>query len=30
MAADEFPLRPAPDTGSVPSTELPAADLGHS
>ncbi|MER7468938.1 DUF3027 domain-containing protein [Streptomyces sp. NPDC097981] len=30
MASDEFPLRPAPDTGSVPSTELPAEDLGHS
>ncbi|MEU2394310.1 DUF3027 domain-containing protein [Streptomyces sp. NPDC007369] len=30
MAADEFPLRPAPDTGSVPSADLPAADLGHS
>ncbi|MFD0269822.1 DUF3027 domain-containing protein [Streptomyces sp. NPDC127106] len=30
MAADEFPLRPAPDTGSVPTADLPAADLGHS
>ncbi|MFD8796177.1 DUF3027 domain-containing protein [Streptomyces vinaceus] len=30
MATDEFPLRPAADTGSVPSTDLPAADLGHS
>ncbi|MFK0257285.1 DUF3027 domain-containing protein [Streptomyces sp. NPDC090445] len=30
MAADEFPLRPAPDTGSVPPADLPAADLGHS
>ncbi|MFJ2824435.1 DUF3027 domain-containing protein [Streptomyces toxytricini] len=30
MAADEFPLRPAADTGSVPSTDLPAEDLGHS
>ncbi|MFE3994497.1 DUF3027 domain-containing protein [Streptomyces goshikiensis] len=32
MATDEFPLRPAPagDTGSVPVSDLPAADLGHS
>ncbi|MFE2550880.1 DUF3027 domain-containing protein [Streptomyces sp. NPDC059355] len=30
MATDEFPLRPAPDTGSVPPADLPAADLGHS
>ncbi|MFD4247865.1 DUF3027 domain-containing protein [Streptomyces sp. NPDC058525] len=30
MAADEFPLRPSPDTGSVPTSDLPAADLGHS
>ncbi len=30
MASDEFSLRPAPDTGSVPSADLPAADLGHS
>ncbi|MEU6867467.1 DUF3027 domain-containing protein [Streptomyces sp. NPDC046876] len=30
MAADEFPLRPAADTGSVPTADLPAADLGHS
>ncbi|MEW2413379.1 DUF3027 domain-containing protein [Streptomyces sp. NPDC046866] len=30
MAADEFPLRPADDTGSVPTADLPAADLGHS
>ncbi|MFG2879692.1 DUF3027 domain-containing protein [Streptomyces sp. NPDC048337] len=30
VAADEFPLRPSPDTGSVPVSDLPAADLGHS
>lgn len=30
MATDEFPLHPAPDTGSVPSADLPSADLGHS
>ncbi|MEU9037701.1 DUF3027 domain-containing protein [Streptomyces sp. NPDC048352] len=30
MATDEFPLRQAPDTGSVPPADLPSADLGHS
>lgn len=32
MASDEFLLRPAPDTGSVPvsPSDLPPADLGHS
>ncbi|MGW7316890.1 DUF3027 domain-containing protein [Streptomyces sp. NPDC054854] len=30
MATDEFPLRPAADTGSVPVTDLAASDLGHS
>ncbi|MFJ5553519.1 DUF3027 domain-containing protein [Streptomyces sp. NPDC093225] len=30
MRADEFPLRPAPDAGSVPDTDLPEQDLGHS
>ncbi|MDA5285985.1 DUF3027 domain-containing protein [Streptomyces sp. NPDC054904] len=30
MATDEFPLRPAADTGSVPVTDLTASDLGHS
>ncbi|MFF5705890.1 DUF3027 domain-containing protein [Streptomyces sp. NPDC012794] len=30
MATDEFPLRPVPDTGSVPAADLPSADLGHS
>ncbi|MBT2477707.1 DUF3027 domain-containing protein [Streptomyces sp. ISL-94] len=33
MASDDFPLRPAvqtPDTGSVPVSDLPAEDLGHS
>ncbi|MFF3016274.1 DUF3027 domain-containing protein [Streptomyces sp. NPDC057939] len=30
MATDEFPLRPADDTGSVPVTDLLASDLGHS
>ncbi|MDX3537908.1 DUF3027 domain-containing protein [Streptomyces sp. MB09-01] len=32
MASDEFTLRPAEtaDTGSVPVSDLPAADLGHS
>ncbi len=30
MASDEFILRPAADTGSVPVSDLPAADLGHS
>ncbi|MGO4460442.1 DUF3027 domain-containing protein [Streptomyces sp. M-16] len=30
MATDEFPLRPAAGTGSVPEADLPSADLGHS
>ncbi|MEU3407284.1 DUF3027 domain-containing protein [Streptomyces sp. NPDC006670] len=30
MAVDEFPLRPAADTGSVPVAGLPSEDLGHS
>ncbi|MEV7417771.1 DUF3027 domain-containing protein [Streptomyces sp. NPDC089919] len=30
MAVDAFPLRPAPDAGSVPTTDLPEPDLGHS
>ncbi|RSS74765.1 DUF3027 domain-containing protein [Streptomyces sp. WAC06614] len=30
LHADEFPLRPAADTGSVPLSDLPSADLGHS
>ncbi|MFD5423039.1 DUF3027 domain-containing protein [Streptomyces sp. NPDC127069] len=30
MAIDEFPLRPAADTGSVPVVDLPSEDLGHS
>ncbi|MFF4371416.1 DUF3027 domain-containing protein [Streptomyces sp. NPDC001594] len=30
MAIDEFPLRPAADTGSVPVAGLPSEDLGHS
>lgn len=29
-ATDEFPLRPAAGTGSVPEADLPSADLGHS
>ncbi|MGW7099909.1 DUF3027 domain-containing protein [Streptomyces sp. NPDC054838] len=30
MASDEFLLRPAPDNGSVPVSDLPPSDLGHS
>ncbi|MEU9027770.1 DUF3027 domain-containing protein [Streptomyces sp. NPDC048383] len=30
MATDEFPLRPAADTGSVPAADLATSDLGHS
>ncbi|MEU6894012.1 DUF3027 domain-containing protein [Streptomyces sp. NPDC046557] len=30
MASDEFLLRPAPDTGSVPVSDLAPSDLGHS
>lgn len=30
MASDEFPLRPTPDTGSVPTTDPTPSDLGHS
>lgn len=30
MGSDEFVLRPAEDTGSVPVADLPPADLGHS
>ncbi|GHB42956.1 hypothetical protein GCM10010347_10080 [Streptomyces cirratus] len=30
MASDEFLLRPAEDSGSVPVADLPPADLGHS
>ncbi|MFF4581491.1 DUF3027 domain-containing protein [Streptomyces sp. NPDC001389] len=29
MALDEFPLRPAADTGSVPAADVPSEDLGH-